>query len=79
MSGRKEWDPDGTKAAVRAIKEKGNGEFQGFPRFQNASKTLERYVKLESNSANRIETKLGRKHVLPPSLEDELAEHSLNV
>jgi hypothetical protein len=47
--------------------------------FRVSQRTLKRYVKLERNSANRIETKLGREFVLPASLEEGLMEDCLNM
>lgn len=47
------------------------GSFKASPIFRVPQTTLERYIKLKSNFANRIEMKLGRKPVQPPSLEDD--------
>jgi hypothetical protein len=78
VSGRDKWDPDKTKAAVTA-KEKEVGSFKASRFFRVPQRTLKQYVKFERNSANRIERKLGRKFVLPRSLEEGLVEDFLNM
>jgi hypothetical protein len=74
ISGRRKCDPDRMKTAVTAIRKNRNEEFKDFQR-----STLERCAKLESNFANSNETKLDRKAVLLPSLEEDAVEHSLHI
>lgn len=50
------WDPDRMKAAVTAIRKNGTESFKVSCFFRVFQPTLKRYVTLESNSANRIET-----------------------
>jgi hypothetical protein len=63
------------KAAVTVMK-KEMGSFKVSCILRVPQTTPERDVKLESSSANRIELKLCRKPVLPPSLEDAV-EHCI--
>jgi hypothetical protein len=78
MSGTKKWDPERIKAAVTAIRKKEMGSFKASCDFRVPQTTLARYVNLESSSANRTETKLGREPVLSPSLEENLVQHCLD-
>jgi hypothetical protein len=68
MSGRKKWEPDRMKAAITAISKKEMGSLKASHAFRVPQTPLERYVKMNSYSANRIQIKLGRKPVLPLSI-----------
>jgi len=77
MAQRKKWNHERMKAAIEAIRNKEMGSCKA-SRVFNMPQTLERYVKdWQKSSSETVETKLGRKQVLPCEAENDLAEHYL--
>ena len=66
------------KAAIEAIRNKEMGSYKASRVFKIPQTTLQRYVKdRQKSSSETVKTKLGRKHVLPCEVENDLAERCL--
>ena len=64
------------KAAIEAIRNKEMGSYKASRVFNVPQTTLERYVTdWQKSSSETVETKLGRKQVLPCEAENDLAQH----
>lgn len=79
MPKRKTWDPDHMKAAVEAMRSNEMGSYKASRVFNVPQTTLERYAKKQEDATEVINTKMGRKPVLPDELESELATYCLEM
>ena len=78
MPSRRNWDPERMQAAVEAMRNKEMGSYKASRVFNVPQTTLERYVKNISKTPEAVvKTQIGRKQVLPPEIETDLAEHCL--
>jgi hypothetical protein len=78
MAQRKKRDPKRMMAAIEAMRNKEMWSYKASKVFSIPHTALEHYIKDREKSSNEaIQTKLGRKHVLPCEAEYDLAEHSL--
>jgi hypothetical protein len=76
MAQRKNWDLEGMKASIEAIRNKEIGSYKASRVFNVPQTTLERYVKdRQKSTSETVKTKLGRKQVLPCEAENDLAEY----
>lgn len=75
---RKKWDPDAMMKAVEAVRKKEMGYLKASKIFRVPRSTLENYVNHKSKDAETLcHTKLGRRPVLPETMENDLVDYCL--
>ncbi|KAJ4448712.1 hypothetical protein ANN_00103 [Periplaneta americana] len=73
----KKWKSEDMVNAIVAVREKRMGYLPASKRFNVPRSTLFDYVRSNSEPTNAVKSKLGRKPILPASLEEKLVDYVL--